>query len=202
MERKHRIIHYRNHTSLRLLQITHCLRWLRVMVYLVHQGGWGCTDSIIRTFSFFLFSNVTTNSLKSLELSQMCIFQTMKDKVFLCAFLRIGPIPFNLLFRAFVLLPFALKRRTLSQKEPSLVTDIFKCAQDFSHLRKFLSPINMSGSAIELVPFLFQYVSLLRPPITESTAPGAEIIDKVEWKQVMLKANQSIPCNPVVFEAE
>lgn len=30
----------------------------------------------------------------------------------------------------------------------------------------------------------FQYVSLLRPPITESSAPGADIIDKVEWKQV------------------
>lgn len=29
-----------------------------------------------------------------------------------------------------------------------------------------------------------KYVSLLRPPITESTAPGAELIDKVEWKQV------------------
>ncbi|XP_041783489.1 serine/threonine-protein phosphatase rdgC-like isoform X1 [Anopheles merus] len=29
-----------------------------------------------------------------------------------------------------------------------------------------------------------KYISLLRPPITESTAPGAEIIDKVEWKQV------------------
>lgn len=31
---------------------------------------------------------------------------------------------------------------------------------------------------------MFQYVSLLRPPVTESTAPGADIIDKVEWKQV------------------
>ncbi|GLV35149.1 retinal degeneration C [Carabus blaptoides fortunei] len=29
-----------------------------------------------------------------------------------------------------------------------------------------------------------KYVSLLRPPITESSAPGAEMIDKVEWKQV------------------
>ncbi|XP_038109489.1 serine/threonine-protein phosphatase rdgC isoform X3 [Culex quinquefasciatus] len=29
-----------------------------------------------------------------------------------------------------------------------------------------------------------KYISLLRPPITESSAPGAEIIDKVEWKQV------------------
>lgn len=29
-----------------------------------------------------------------------------------------------------------------------------------------------------------KYVSLLRPPITESSAPGADIIDKVEWKQV------------------
>ncbi|XP_077292785.1 retinal degeneration C [Arctopsyche grandis] len=29
-----------------------------------------------------------------------------------------------------------------------------------------------------------KYVSLLRPPITESSAPGAEVIDKVEWKQV------------------
>ncbi|KAF5297302.1 hypothetical protein FQA39_LY12141 [Lamprigera yunnana] len=29
-----------------------------------------------------------------------------------------------------------------------------------------------------------KYVSLLRPPLTESTAPGAELIDKVEWKQV------------------
>ncbi|CAD7081267.1 unnamed protein product [Hermetia illucens] len=29
-----------------------------------------------------------------------------------------------------------------------------------------------------------KYVSILRPPITESSAPGAEIIDKVEWKQV------------------
>ncbi|XP_055314894.1 serine/threonine-protein phosphatase rdgC [Sitodiplosis mosellana] len=29
-----------------------------------------------------------------------------------------------------------------------------------------------------------KYVSLLRPPITDSSAPGADIIDKVEWKQV------------------
>ena len=29
-----------------------------------------------------------------------------------------------------------------------------------------------------------QYVSLLRPPATESSAPGAELIDKLEWKQV------------------
>ncbi|XP_055528213.1 serine/threonine-protein phosphatase rdgC isoform X2 [Wyeomyia smithii] len=29
-----------------------------------------------------------------------------------------------------------------------------------------------------------KYVSLLRPPLTSSTAPGAEVIDKVEWKQV------------------
>uniref|UniRef100_A0A336KR11 Serine/threonine-protein phosphatase n=1 Tax=Culicoides sonorensis TaxID=179676 RepID=A0A336KR11_CULSO len=29
-----------------------------------------------------------------------------------------------------------------------------------------------------------KYVSLLRPPITDSSQPGAEIIDKVEWKQV------------------
>ncbi|XP_044729651.1 serine/threonine-protein phosphatase rdgC [Chrysoperla carnea] len=29
-----------------------------------------------------------------------------------------------------------------------------------------------------------KYVSLLRPPITESSAPGADVIDKVEWKQV------------------
>ncbi|KAB0798853.1 hypothetical protein PPYR_06733 [Photinus pyralis] len=29
-----------------------------------------------------------------------------------------------------------------------------------------------------------KYISLLRPPITDSTAPGAELIDKVEWKQV------------------
>ncbi|XP_021924333.1 serine/threonine-protein phosphatase rdgC isoform X1 [Zootermopsis nevadensis] len=29
-----------------------------------------------------------------------------------------------------------------------------------------------------------KYVSLLRPPITESSAPGAELIDKLEWKQV------------------
>lgn len=27
-------------------------------------------------------------------------------------------------------------------------------------------------------------MSLLRPPITDSNAPGADIIDKVEWKQV------------------
>jgi serine/threonine-protein phosphatase with EF-hand domain len=31
---------------------------------------------------------------------------------------------------------------------------------------------------------LFQYASLLRPPISDSSAPGAELIDKVEWKQV------------------
>ncbi|XP_031341009.1 uncharacterized protein LOC116169122 [Photinus pyralis] len=30
----------------------------------------------------------------------------------------------------------------------------------------------------------YSYISLLRPPITDSTAPGAELIDKVEWKQV------------------
>lgn len=30
----------------------------------------------------------------------------------------------------------------------------------------------------------FQYVSLLRPPVTENSASGAEVIDKVEWKQV------------------
>lgn len=29
-----------------------------------------------------------------------------------------------------------------------------------------------------------KYVSLLRPPVTESQAPGAELIDKLEWKQV------------------
>lgn len=29
-----------------------------------------------------------------------------------------------------------------------------------------------------------QYTSLLRPPILESAAPGAELINKVEWKQV------------------
>ncbi|CAH1104062.1 unnamed protein product [Psylliodes chrysocephalus] len=29
-----------------------------------------------------------------------------------------------------------------------------------------------------------RYVSLLRPPLTDSNAPGAEVIDKVEWKQV------------------
>nr|CAD7438722.1 unnamed protein product [Timema bartmani] len=28
-----------------------------------------------------------------------------------------------------------------------------------------------------------KYVSLLRPPVTESSAPGAELIDKMEWKQ-------------------
>jgi hypothetical protein len=33
--------------------------------------------------------------------------------------------------------------------------------------------------------FFLQYISILRPPITESTAPGAEVIDKVEWKQVI-----------------
>lgn len=31
---------------------------------------------------------------------------------------------------------------------------------------------------------LFQYVSLLRPPVTDSSVPGAEVIDKQEWKQV------------------
>ncbi|XP_050498182.1 serine/threonine-protein phosphatase rdgC isoform X2 [Diabrotica virgifera virgifera] len=29
-----------------------------------------------------------------------------------------------------------------------------------------------------------RYVSLLRPPLTDSSAPGAEVIDKLEWKQV------------------
>ncbi|XP_063380097.1 serine/threonine-protein phosphatase rdgC isoform X1 [Cydia fagiglandana] len=29
-----------------------------------------------------------------------------------------------------------------------------------------------------------KYVSLLRPPVTENCAPGSEVIDKVEWKQV------------------
>ncbi|XP_050671394.1 serine/threonine-protein phosphatase rdgC [Leptidea sinapis] len=29
-----------------------------------------------------------------------------------------------------------------------------------------------------------KYVSLLRPPVAENSAPGAETIDKVEWKQV------------------
>ncbi|EFA01582.2 serine/threonine-protein phosphatase rdgC [Tribolium castaneum] len=29
-----------------------------------------------------------------------------------------------------------------------------------------------------------KYASLLRPPISDSSAPGAELIDKVEWKQV------------------
>lgn len=29
-----------------------------------------------------------------------------------------------------------------------------------------------------------KYVSLLRPPILENAVPGAEVIDKVEWKQV------------------
>lgn len=32
--------------------------------------------------------------------------------------------------------------------------------------------------------FSRQYISILRPPITDNGAPGAEIIDKVEWKQV------------------
>ncbi|KAJ8978308.1 hypothetical protein NQ317_008180 [Molorchus minor] len=31
---------------------------------------------------------------------------------------------------------------------------------------------------------LFQYGSLLRPPLSDSAAPGAEVINKVEWKQV------------------
>lgn len=35
--------------------------------------------------------------------------------------------------------------------------------------------------------FLLQYASLLRPPITDSSAPGAEMIDKMEWKQVRFK---------------
>lgn len=87
------------------------------------------------------------------------------------------------------------------QKKPSLVTDVFKYTADFPISEKS-SAINMSGNAIELVPFLFQYVSLLRPPITESTAPGAEIIDKVEWKQVMLKANSTTLCNPIGFDAK
>lgn len=39
---------------------------------------------------------------------------------------------------------------------------------------------------------LFQYVSLLRPPVTESAAPGAEVIDKVEWKQVSHIAYSSL----------
>lgn len=39
---------------------------------------------------------------------------------------------------------------------------------------------------------LFQYVSLLRPPVTESAAPGAEVIDKVEWKQVSRVAYRSL----------
>lgn len=33
--------------------------------------------------------------------------------------------------------------------------------------------------------FLLKYTSLLRPPILESAAPGAELINKVEWKQVI-----------------
>jgi len=43
---------------------------------------------------------------------------------------------------------------------------------------------------------LFQYVSLLRPPVTESSAPGAELIDKLEWKQVrILRTHASSPLN-------
>lgn len=54
--------------------------------------------------------------------------------------------------------------------------------------------LNPNGDLIVYVPSFYllfpfslylQYVSLLRPPITDSTAgPGADIIDKVEWKQV------------------
>lgn len=29
-----------------------------------------------------------------------------------------------------------------------------------------------------------KYVSLLRPPLTNTANPGSEVIDKVEWKQV------------------
>lgn len=37
-----------------------------------------------------------------------------------------------------------------------------------------------------------KYVSILRPPITmDSTAPGSEAIDKVEWKQVSLNAGKT-----------
>lgn len=35
--------------------------------------------------------------------------------------------------------------------------------------------------------FFFQYVSLLRPPVTEGSMSGSEVIDKTEWKQVRLK---------------
>ncbi|XP_063223975.1 serine/threonine-protein phosphatase rdgC [Bacillus rossius redtenbacheri] len=30
----------------------------------------------------------------------------------------------------------------------------------------------------------YKYVSLLRPPVSDSTASGAEVVDKMEWKQV------------------
>jgi hypothetical protein len=41
---------------------------------------------------------------------------------------------------------------------------------------------------------LFQYVSLLRPPVTESSAPGADLIDKLEWKQVRILRTQADSC--------
>lgn len=58
--------------------------------------------------------------------------------------------------------------------------------------------------------FRLQYVSLLRPPITDSSAPGADIIDKVEWKQVssfVLSAaispnNNSLCCCAFFFSSE
>jgi len=37
-------------------------------------------------------------------------------------------------------------------------------------------------------------VSLLRPPVTESSAPGAELIDKLEWKQVRILRTHAGPC--------
>lgn len=48
----------------------------------------------------------------------------------------------------------------------------------FMHVYIFCSCVSICHSSF------FQYVSLLRPPITDSSAPGADIIDKVEWKQV------------------
>lgn len=34
--------------------------------------------------------------------------------------------------------------------------------------------------------FIHQYISLIRPPITENTTSGADNINKVEWKQVFI----------------
>lgn len=69
-------------------------------------------------------------------------------------------------------------------------------ARETSNPSSLLMPVCMHDISNKFYNFLiiglfFQYVSLLRPPLTDSAAPGNEPIDKQEWKQVITKYEQS-----------